>query len=72
LKEGNELVSVVTLHIYFLILVGAVRFPGLPDFLRSSGSGTGSTQPREDNYLNGKVAVPVLKTDINGRRDPLR
>jgi hypothetical protein len=23
-----------------------VRFPGLPDFLRSSGSGTGSTQPR--------------------------
>jgi hypothetical protein len=26
-----------------------VRSPGLPDFLRSSGSGTGSTQPREDN-----------------------
>jgi hypothetical protein len=26
-----------------------VRFLGLPDFLRSSGSGTGSTQPREDN-----------------------
>jgi hypothetical protein len=26
-----------------------VRFPALPDFLRSSGSGTGSTQPREDN-----------------------
>jgi hypothetical protein len=26
-----------------------VRFPTLPDFLRSSGSGTGSTQPREDN-----------------------
>jgi hypothetical protein len=25
------------------------RFPTLPDFLRSSGSGTGSTQPREDN-----------------------
>jgi hypothetical protein len=24
-----------------------VRFPELPDFLRSSGSGTGSTQPRE-------------------------
>jgi hypothetical protein len=23
------------------------RFPALPDFLRSSGSGTGSTQPRE-------------------------
>jgi hypothetical protein len=22
---------------------------GIPDFLRSSGSGTGSTQPREDN-----------------------
>jgi hypothetical protein len=26
-----------------------VRFSALPDFLRSSGSGTGSTQPREDN-----------------------
>jgi hypothetical protein len=24
-----------------------VRFPTLPDFLRSSGSGTGATQPRE-------------------------
>jgi hypothetical protein len=26
-----------------------VRFPALPDFLRSSGSGTGSTRPRECN-----------------------
>jgi hypothetical protein len=26
-----------------------VRFPALPDFLRSNGSGTGSTQPREYN-----------------------
>jgi hypothetical protein len=26
-----------------------VRFPALPHFLRSSGSGTGFTQPREDN-----------------------
>jgi hypothetical protein len=26
-----------------------VRFPELPNFLRSSGSGTGSTQPRRDN-----------------------
>jgi hypothetical protein len=26
-----------------------VRFPVLPDFVRSSGSGTGSTQPHEDN-----------------------
>jgi hypothetical protein len=26
-----------------------VRFPALPDFLRSSGSGTGSIQPREEN-----------------------
>jgi hypothetical protein len=27
-----------------------VPFPALSDFLRSSGSGTGSTQPREDNW----------------------
>jgi hypothetical protein len=26
-----------------------VRFPALPDFMRNSGSGTGSTQPREYN-----------------------
>jgi hypothetical protein len=26
-----------------------VRFPALPDYLRSSGSGAGSTQPREYN-----------------------
>jgi hypothetical protein len=26
-----------------------VRFPPLPDFLRSGGSGTRSTQPRKDN-----------------------
>jgi hypothetical protein len=26
-----------------------VGFPALPDFMRSSGSKTGSTQPREDN-----------------------
>jgi hypothetical protein len=27
-----------------------VRFPALPDFLRSSGSGAGSTQPRKNNW----------------------
>jgi hypothetical protein len=27
-----------------------IRFPALPDFLSSSGSGTGSTQPREDKW----------------------
>jgi hypothetical protein len=27
-----------------------VRFPAPPDFLRSSGSGTGSTQTREYNW----------------------
>jgi len=34
-----------------------VRSPALPDFLSSSGSGTGSTQPREvklRSYLNKK------------------
>jgi hypothetical protein len=28
-----------------------VRFPALPDFLSSRGSGTGSTQPREHNCV---------------------
>ena len=52
-----------------------VRFPELSDFLSSSGSGTGSTQPREvklRSYLNKKVAAAVQKTEINGRGDPLR
>jgi hypothetical protein len=34
-----------TIHHY---LVSLVRFPVLPDFLRSSGSGAGSSQPRMD------------------------
>jgi hypothetical protein len=41
-----------------------VRLPALPDFLRSSGSGTGSTPPRYYNlrsYLNRKVAVPGVE-----------
>jgi hypothetical protein len=29
---------------------GPVRFSALSDFLKSTGSGTGSTQPREYNY----------------------
>jgi hypothetical protein len=29
-----------------------VRFPALPDFLSSSGSGTGSTHPREPREVN--------------------
>jgi hypothetical protein len=33
-----------------------VRLPVLPDFLRSSGSGTGSTQPREYS-LFGEVGT---------------
>jgi hypothetical protein len=33
----------------FLATDPEVWFPALPDFLRSSGYGTGSTQPREDN-----------------------
>jgi hypothetical protein len=39
-----------------------VRFPALSDFLRSSGSGTGSTHPREytwDGTWKKKLAAPV-------------
>ena len=51
-----------------------VRFPALPDFLSSSGSGKGSTQPREVNWATWikKVAAPDQKTEINGRGDSLR
>jgi hypothetical protein len=31
------------------------KFPALPDFLSSSGSGTGSTQPREPREVNEEL-----------------
>jgi hypothetical protein len=46
------------------------RFPALPDFLRNSGSGTGSTQPRQDNW--GATWKESLENRINGRGDSLR
>jgi hypothetical protein len=45
-----------------------VRFPALPDFLRSSGSGTGSTQP----LLGRKSSGSGLENREYGRRDPSR
>ena len=52
-----------------------LRSPALPDFLSSSGSGTGSTQPREVNWgatWMQKVAAPGLENRDNGCGDPLR
>jgi hypothetical protein len=40
-----------------------VRFPALPDFLRSSGSETGPTQPHE---YNCKGCYVGLYLEING------
>jgi hypothetical protein len=46
-----------------------VRFPALPDFLRSSGSGTGSTQPRNAKlgaFSNWRVAnLFVARISLN-------
>jgi hypothetical protein len=51
--EFNVSVSLLTFLLYpeFLATDSEVRFrfPVLPDFLRTSGSGTGSTQPCEYN-----------------------
>jgi hypothetical protein len=51
-----------------------VRFPALPDFLRSSGSGTGSTQSREYNWgaTWEKSSGSGLESQEHGRRDPSR
>jgi hypothetical protein len=52
-----------------------VRFPALPDFLRSSGSGTGFTQPREYNWgatWKQKCCGSGLEMREYGRRDPSR
>ena len=48
-------------NLWLQIQRSRVRSPALPDFLSSSGSGTGSTQLREvklRSYLNKKVAAP--------------
>jgi hypothetical protein len=47
-----------------------VQFLALPDFLRSRGSGTGSTQPCEDNWgvtWMKKYWLRSRKPEINGR-----
>jgi hypothetical protein len=53
-----------------------VRFPALPGFLSSSGSGPGSTQPREFNWgatwIKRGSGSRSRKQRFNGRGDPLR
>jgi hypothetical protein len=45
-----------------------VVFPALPDFLRSSGSGTGSTQPHE-KLLGRKSSGSGLESCSSNNRD---
>jgi hypothetical protein len=51
-----------------------VRFPELPDFLRSSGSGTGFTQPLSttEELLGRKSSGSGLENREYGRRKPSR
>jgi hypothetical protein len=51
-----------------------VRFPALPHLLRSSGSATGCTKPRENNeeLLERKSCGSGLGNREYGRRDPSR
>jgi hypothetical protein len=48
-EDENMILKCVKIWTASVVSWSWVRFPALPDFLRSSGSGTGSTQPREDN-----------------------
>jgi hypothetical protein len=47
----SKIQATIFLNVFSFLMIqrSRVRFPALPHFLRSSGSGTGSTQPREDN-----------------------
>jgi hypothetical protein len=47
--EVDHLCGLVVRVLGYRVPEFRVRFPALPDFLRSSGPGTGSTQPREYN-----------------------
>jgi hypothetical protein len=47
--QGLENCGIVLKSSWLQIKGSRVRFPALPDFLTSSGFGTGSTQPREYN-----------------------
>jgi hypothetical protein len=48
LLQYYRLCGLVVRSSWLQIQGSRVRFPALPDFLRSSGFGTGSPQPRED------------------------
>jgi hypothetical protein len=50
---------------------GPGSIPALPDFLRSSGSGTGSTQPRKE-LLGRQSSGYGLENLDYGSRDPSR
>jgi hypothetical protein len=64
-KKVDRLCGLVVKSSSLQIHKSWARFPALPDFLKSSGSETGSTQPREYNLFYRDPRMAAFKQSIN-------